>query len=54
MSCANKTYASKFVIPAPTDGPQTVLRMIVMLVEAFHEACDMRRDAYRERPMCDE
>ena len=31
-----------------------VLKAIITMIEAFHEALDMRRDAHRRRPFIDE
>jgi hypothetical protein len=47
MTCLNKTYPFVSIAPAPMRRPAFVKTMMVF-IEAFQEALDMRRAAQRE------
>ena len=56
MSCSNETYTSPSILPAQTrrwKRPAFVTVMIVF-IEAFQEALDMRRAAQRKYQLNDE
>jgi hypothetical protein len=54
MSCATKAYASPLVMPAPQLVSGKFVAGLVLLVEAFQEALELRRIAFKDRPILDE
>jgi len=57
MSCYSQTYTSPSVRPAGNSGQMSLggfFRAIITMVDAFHEALEMRRVAYRRYRLSDE
>jgi len=57
MSCYSQTYIPTSVQSGRTSGRAALaalLRAIIMIVGAFHEALEMRRAAYRRYRLSDE
>lgn len=57
MTCANKVYASRAVVPHPINiwmGPAAVAKAIVTIIDAFHDAMELRRAAHRRFPLIEE
>jgi hypothetical protein len=55
MTCANKAYLSLFTMPASARWRRPVfLKALIVFVEAFQEALDMRRAAHRRYRLTDE
>jgi hypothetical protein len=54
MSCATNAYAHPLALSAPPLAGGRVLAGIVLLVDAFREALEMRRVAFKDRVVFDE
>ena len=57
MSCANKMYSSRAVIPHPINiwmGWAAIIKAIVTIIDAFQDALEMRRAAHKRNPFIDE
>ena len=56
MSCSNETYTSSSILPPQTRRWKRpgFVTAVILVIEAFQEALDMRRAAQKRYPLSDE